>query len=76
MIIVSTITEPNPRTGRDEQLVNNAFRADTLETVIMPCVPVKEVGARFEPLIQCWAVDEPNDRPLTEKTIQDIAQAI
>lgn len=48
MIIVVLCEERNPKTGRKEVIVSHGIDEDTLNTVILPQVPVKELGAKFD----------------------------
>lgn len=48
MIIVVLCEDRNPKTGRKEIVVSHGVDEDTMKTIILPQVPVKDLGARFD----------------------------
>lgn len=56
MIVLTTISERNPRTGKIETVVNRAFDLDTGQTVVVPCETPQALGARRHP-DHGWVLD-------------------
>lgn len=48
MIIVVLCEEHNPKTGRKEVVVSHGIDENTMKTIVLPQVSVKELGARFD----------------------------
>lgn len=56
MIVLTTIEEHNPRTGKKEVVVNRALHLDTGKAVVVPCETPQALGARRHPE-HGWVLD-------------------
>lgn len=52
MIIVITFSELNKETGVKQPIVSHGINTDNDEIVVLPQVPISEIGARFDAILQ------------------------
>ncbi|MHB0927743.1 MAG: hypothetical protein ACYC3W_02310 [Candidatus Nanopelagicales bacterium] len=58
-IIIIVVKELDPLTNRETLIVSHGIDAKTDQTVILPSVHPDEIGARFDPELREYVVEEP-----------------
>lgn len=56
MILLTTITVRNERTGRDELVPDRAWDSETGKVTVVPCEPISSLGATHLPQVGMWCL--------------------